>query len=296
MLKQTVRDFLDDDCPTMAAALAYYITFSLPALLFLILTVVGLVMDPRTVQERLLNEFGGLIGAQGAQQIETMVSSAEARASGGTFKVLLGIGALIFGATGAFMQLQKALNRAWEVKADPKQSGVKGFLMKRLLSFGLLLTVALLMMVALVVSAVLSAIGDYIGERLGGIPEVVLQGTELLISFAVLAALFAIIFRYLPDARISWRDTWVGATFTAVLFVVGKFAIGLYLGRSQPGTAFGAAGALAIILVWVYYSSMIVLLGAEFTQVWSARKGKGIRSENAVRPRPEDKTDVRRFV
>jgi membrane protein len=295
MVKQLVRDFLDDDCPTMAAALAYYITFSLPALLYLLLTVVGFVIDPRTVQERLLNEFGGMIGTEGAKQIETMVSSAATRASGGAFKVLLGIGALIFGATGAFMQLQKALNRAWEVKPDPKQGGIKGFLMKRLLSFGLLLTVALLMMVALVVSAILAALGDYIGAHLGGVPDIVLHAVQLIVTFAVLTALFAIIFKYLPDAETAWRDTWIGAAFTAALFVIGKFAIGYYLGRSRPGTAFGAAGALAIILVWVYYSSMIVLLGAEFTQGWATRRGRGIQPEGGA-VRAGDPTDVRRFV
>lgn len=279
MLKQVIRDFREDDCPTMAAALAYYITFSLPALLFLLLTVAGLVIDPDAVQERLVAEFGGLIGTESAQQIEGMITSAASRASGGAFKVVIGIAALIFGATGALVQLQHALNRAWEVKPDPRQGGVRNFIMKRVLSLGLILTVGFLLIVSLAVSALLTAMGDYIGARLGGIPEAVLQAAQLIFSLAVLTAAFALIFKLLPDAETSWRDTWIGAFITVLLFTVGKFVIGYYLGRSSPGTSFGAAGALAVILIWVYYSSMIVLFGAEFTQVWANRKGAGIKPE-----------------
>jgi membrane protein len=282
LLETTVRDFLDDDCPTNAAALAYYAVFSLPAVLFLLIFVVGLVIDPATVQERIVGEFGGLFGAGGGQQIESMVRSAQDKTTGSGIKVALSIAMLIFGASGAFMQLQKALNRAWEVKPDPKQGGIRNFITKRVLSFGILLTLAFLMLVSLAVSALLTAMGDFIGARAGGVPEVVLQIVQLVISLAVITALFAVIFKVLPDAEIRWKAVWIGAVVTAVLFTIGKFAIGIYLGKSDPGNAFGAAGALAVIMLWIYYSAMIVLLGAEFTQAWSRGHGAGIRPEKGA--------------
>ena len=282
VLKKVFKDFLDDDCPSLAAALAYYTVFALPAVLFLLLTVVGLFIDPRSVQERLVGEFGGLIGPKGAATIETMVASASTKASGNALRVVLGVAMLLFGATGAFMQLQKALNRAWEVKPDPKQGGIKNFLLKRLLSFGVLLTLAFLMIVSLVASALIAAFGNYLGNLVGGLAPVLLQGLQFVLSFVILAVLFGVIFKYLPDAEISWRDARVGGLVTAALFSIGKFAIGYYLGRSDPGSAFGAAGALAIILVWVYYTSMIMLVGAEFTQGWAFRRGEGIRPEKGA--------------
>lgn len=282
-IKTVVRDFLDDDCPTMAAALAYYAVFSLPAVLFLLVFVIGLLIDPRTVQEQIVNQFGGLIGNSSGQQLETMMRSAQEKTSGGGLRVLLGIAVLIVGASGAFTQLQKALNRAWEVEPDPAQGGIKPFLMKRLLSLGILLTLAFLLLVSLTVSAILSALGDYIAGLLGGIPEFVLYASQLVVSFAVIAALFAVIFKVLPDAQLGWRDVWGGALVTTTLFVIGKFLIGYYLGRSDPGNAFGAAGALAVIMIWIYYSSMIVLLGAEFTQAWAAKKGRHVQPEPGAR-------------
>lgn len=282
LIKRALRDFMDDDCPSLAAALAYYTVFALPAVLFLLLVMIGLVIDPAAVQEKLVSQFGGMLGAKGAAEIETMVLSASARAEGGGLKVMASIGMLVFGASGAFLQLQKALNRAWEVRPDPRQGGIRNFLMKRVLSFGLLLTVAFLMIVSLFVSALLTAFGEYLGSLLGGVSDVLLQILQLALSFVVLAFLFAVIFKYLPDADVSWRATRTGALVTAALFTAGKFAIGFYLGRSDPGSAFGAAGALAIVLVWVYYSSMIVLLGAEFTQAWAVARGESIRPERGA--------------
>jgi membrane protein len=204
--------------------------------------------------------------------------------------VLSGL-ALILGASGAFGQLQAALNRAWEVAPDPQQGGLKAFLLKRVFSFGMILSVAFLLLVSLVVSASLSAFGDALGGMLpDGVSATLLQVLNQVVSVAAVTVLFAAIFKVLPDARVALRDIWVGAAVTAVLFVVGKFLIGFYLGRSNPGEAFGAAGSLALMLVWIYYSSMILLFGAEFTQAWAEARGGGIAPERgAVRVVQEKK-------
>ena len=180
---------------------------------------------------------------------------------------LLGVAALLVGATGAFLQLQASLNKAWEVKPDPKQGGIKQFIRKRLFSFGMILVIAFLLLVSLVVSALISALGHMLQSLLpGGVSEVLLYLVDLVVSLAVITSVFATMFKVLPDAEIAWKDVWPGAVVTAVLFVLGKFLIGFYLGRSNPGEAFGAAGALALILAWIYYSSLILLFGAEFTE------------------------------
>ena len=278
LIRQSVQDFNDDDCPTMAAALSYYTIFSLPPLLVLILLLLGAVMDQRDVQNALEGQIGNLMGPAGREQITTILSEAHLPGSKGILATALGIGALLLGATGAFGQLQAALNRAWEVKPDPAQGGLRSFILKRVFSFGMVLGVAFLLLVSLVVSAALSALGNALGGALpGGLDEWVGQLLNLAVSFAVITLLFATIFKVLPDARVPWRDIWPGAAVTALLFTVGKFLIGFYLGRTNPGVAFGAAGSLAVMLVWIYYSSMIILFGAEFTQVWADRKGAGIK-------------------
>lgn len=274
-LRQLSKDFSEDECTTQAAALAYYTVFSLPALLFLIVTLVSVLVDPGKVEQKLASEVGGMAGADAAEAIGTMLTSARARTEGGTLRLIIGLGMLVFGATGAFMQLQQALNRAWEVR--PGSQGVKQFLLKRLLSFGFILAVGFLLLVSLVLSAVVSGFADSLSSLIGGVPPVVLTVVQTVLSLIVIAVLFALIFKVLPDADVAWRDAAIGGVFTAVLFTIGKFAIGLYLGKSAPGSAFGAGSALAAILVWIYYSSIIVLLGAEFTQLWATRRGSGIR-------------------
>jgi membrane protein len=218
-----------------------------------------------------------------------MVLSADRSSADGVVPTVLGILALLFGATGAFGALQSALNRVWEVKPDPRRGGIKSFLGKRLLSLGMAGTIAFLLLVSLVVSAALSAFGDQLGAMLGGISGPVMQGAQVLVSLAVVTVLFAAIFKILPDAHVAWRDVWSGALFTTVLFVAGKFVIGFYLSRAEPDSSFGAAGALAVILIWVYYSAMILFLGAEFTQVWATEKGRGIEPEDGA-VRVETKT------
>jgi membrane protein len=282
MLKDTIKDFSDDECPRMAAALSYYTVFALPPLLILLLLIAGAVFDPAQVQEAIQTQMGNLMGASGAEEIGNIINQAD-RPGGRGIKAVLGVGALILGATGAFLQLQSALNRAWEVEPDPNAGGLKNFVFKRLLSLGMILGIAFLLLVSLALSAAISAVGGFAGRLIPGASEAILFLFENLITFVVIMGLFGCMFKVLPDARIDWRDVWVGAGVTALLFTIGKFALGFYLGRSNPGEAFGAAGSLALVLVWIYYSSMIVLFGAEFTQQWAVNRGSGIEPEEGAR-------------
>jgi membrane protein len=223
------------------------------------------------------------MGPTATEQIRNILEQAQAPGSGSGVTAVLSVLALLLGATGAFGQLQAALNRSWEVAPDPDKGGIKQFLLKRVFSFGMILSVAFLLLVSLVLSAALTAFGGALGSMLpDGVSATLLQVVNQLVSLVVIAVLFAALFKVLPDARVAWRDVWVGGAVTALLFVLGKFLIGLYLGRSNPGQAFGAAGSLAVLLVWIYYSSMILLLGAEFTQLWAERKGQGIAPERGA--------------
>ncbi len=285
LLKNTVNEFINDDCSTMAAALSYYTVFSLPPLLYLVIRLTSLFFDPADIHGQVEKQIGNLIGSQGTDAIRTMLENANASPGSGAVGTTLGLAAILVGASGAFVQLQSALNRAWGVEPDPAQGGVRSFVSKRILGFGLILVLAFLLLVSLVVSAAVSAFGDYL-VRLSpdAISGAVLQVVNFGVSLVVIGLLIAAIFKFLPDAILEWKDIWVGAAITAVLFVLGKTLIGLYLGNSNPVSAYGAAASLAIVFVWVYYSSMIILLGAEFTQVWAHEYGTEIRPEaNAVR-------------
>lgn len=282
-LKSTVGSFLDDHCLQMAAALSYYTVFSLPSLLVLLILLGSLFRQSGNFEARLAEEIGSLMGPQAAGQIRTVIENVTLPGAGSWVSWSLGVTALLFGATGAFVQLQRALNTAWEVEPGPGQSLVKGFLSKRLLSLGMILTVGFFLLVSLVLSAVVSAAGDAI-SRLGPswASSAILQSMELGTSLFLFTILSAAIFVVLPDAEVSWRDVWIGAFFTSLLFVVGKFLIGFYLGRQNPGSAFGAAGSLIMVLAWVYYSATIFLFGTEFTQSWAAVKGRHIRPEEGA--------------
>ena len=279
LLKTTVRDFMEDECPRMAAALSYYTVFALPPLLLLLLAIAGTFWSPQEVARAIQNQVSGLMGPAGASEIQQILESGERVRDKQGWALPLSVAGLLFGASGAFSQLQGALNRAWEVGPDPAQGGIKRFLVKRLFSFGMVLGVAFLLLVSLVLSAALEGFGNILGGMLGGASESMLQMLHLAISAVVFTGLFATIFKVLPDAEVEWRDVGIGAVFTTLLFIVGKFAIGVYLGQSDPGSAFGAAGSLAVMLVWIYYASMILLLGAEFTQAWAHRRGGGIEPE-----------------
>ena len=279
LLKDTFKDFGDDECSVRAAALAYFTVFALPPLLTLLIMLAGMVWDAQDVQKALTSQFSGMMGQSGGEQIGTIITQSHRLGSGGVFATLLSIAGLVFGATGAFIQLQDALNRAWEVKPDPTRGGIMLFITKRMLSLGMVLGIGFLLAVSLALTAGVSAAGSAVG---GGVPEAVMHVVNFVLSFLVLGLLFAAMFKVLPDAEIAWRDIWVGAFVTAFLFVLGKFAIGLYLGRSSPGDAFGAAGALAVVLIWAYYSGMILLFGAEFTQQWAKQRGSGVQPEKGA--------------
>jgi membrane protein len=289
LLKESVRDFLKDDCMDSAAALSYYTIFSLPAILVLMLTLISAVMNPSDVRGGLEGQLQALMGPSAGEQIRTIIQQAEQKPDNGLIPTILGIAGLLFGATGAFGQLQKALNRAWNVEPDPNQGGWKNFLSKRVFSLGMILVVAFFLLVSLVISAALTGMGDRLSGFLpSGLSVPLLEALNMVISLAVITLLFAALFKVMPDAKISWRSVWVGAAFTAFLFVIGKFLIGFYLGQSNPGQAYGAAGSLAVLLLWVYYSALILLFGAEFTETWAERRGQGIEAEpGAVRVRRE---------
>ena len=283
LLKARVNGFSEDDCPSMAAALSYYTVFSLPPLLVLLLTIVGAVVDPRDIQGTIEAQMREAMGPAGAAQVRTILANADRLESGGALPAVVSVIALLLGATGVFGQLQAALNKAWGVAPDPSKGGLKSLLLKRMFGVGMVLGLAFILLVSLVVSAVLSAFGDELARFLPeGLSAPVLEAINFAGSLAVIALLFGAIFKVMPDARIAWSDVRVGALATALLFAAGKFALGLYLGRSNPGEAFGAAGALALMLVWIYYSSMIVLLGAEFTQAWAEHRGHRIRPEKGA--------------
>jgi membrane protein len=251
---------------------------------------VSAVMDPNDVRGGLESQMQNLMGPSAGEQVRTIIAESEQRPSSGLLPTLLGIAGLIFGATGAFGQLQKTLNRTWDVEPDPNQGGIKAFLSKRVFSLGIILVLAFFLLVSLVISAAVSGMGDRLSSALpSGLSGPVVEILNLVISLGAITLLFAAMFKILPDAKISWRSVWVGAAVTAVLFVLGKFAIGFYLGKSNPGEAYGAAGSLAVLLLWVYYSSLIVLFGAEFTETWAReRRGETIEPEpGAIRVKRE---------
>ena len=279
VLKRAATEFGEDECSVRAAALAYYTVFALPPLLVLLITIAGLIWDPNDVRTAIEGQFAGMLGAQAGGQIKEMIASADRPDRGGALSTILSVAGLLFGATGAFMQLQGALNRAWGVKPDPHSGGVRRFVTKRLLSLGMVLVIGFLVAVSLALTAALSAFVGILGT---GVPPSLLFALDLILAFAVLMALFALIFKVLPDATVQWRDVWIGAAVTAALFVVGKFAIGFYLGRGDKGDAFGAAGSLAVMLLWIYYAGMILLFGAEFTESWADAHGRRVKPEDGA--------------
>lgn len=255
-----------------------------------------MIFGRQAVQHEIQTQIQGLIGTGGASQIGAMVKNAGQHASTGIIGAILGIIALVAGASGAFSQLQSSLNQVWHVKPDPRTGGVKNFIAHRILSLGMILAIAFLLIVSLAVSAALSAFGHYVSSFLPhALSGPVLTAIWFVVSLIIIAALFAAIFKVLPDAKIASRDVWVGAGFTAILFTIGKFLIGMYLGHSSTATAYGAAGSFVLIVLWIYYSSLIVLFGAELTAVWSEAYSGGVKPKSgAVKVVSEEKIPPQR--
>jgi membrane protein len=286
VIKKTASDWLDDNAPRLAAALAYYALLSLAPLIVLALAVAGFAFSEEAARGGIARELSGLVGTAGGNAIENIVRSAKAPAAG-VLSTVGGIVVLLFGASGVFGELQSALNTIWEVAPRPGR-GLGGLIRDRLFSFAMVMGVAFLLLVSLIASAVLAGIGHFLSSTLPG-GEVLWQALNLLISLAIIASLFTVMFKTVPDAKVAWRDAWVGGAVTALLFTLGKFAIGLYLGKSAISSSYGAAGSLVLLVIWVYYSSSILLFGAEFTQVFASAYGSRIvPDKNAVEaPRTE---------
>jgi membrane protein len=275
-LKETLSEWRDDKALKLGAALSYYTVFSLPPLLVIVIALGSLIFSEEAVRQQIIGQIQSLVGEQSRQLIETMIAKTSAQ-KGSYVAAVIGVIVLLFGATGVFGELQDSLNMIWEVKRKPG-AGIRTFFRTRLLSLSLVVAIAFLLLVSLVVSAALAAFSDYLKGYFGkgDLLVVLLYLLNFLISLAVITFLFALMFKVLPDAEIPWRNVWVGAFFTALLFTIGKFLIGLYLGKSGLSSTYGAAGSLVLILLWVFYSSQILFLGAEFTQVYSRRKGEEI--------------------
>ena len=280
LLKAASKDWVEDKAPRLGAALAYYTVFSLAPLMLIVIAVAGFFFGQEAAQNQLVGQLRGMVGQQGAEALQSMIQNAS-KPSHGIVASIVGFAILLFGASGVFGQLQDSLNTIWEVKPKPGR-GIWGFIKSRFLSFAMVLGIGFLLLVSLVLTAVLAAVGGMF-EGVFGEMQFLFQAFNFLLSFAVITVLFAMIFKLLPDAEIAWRDVWVGAIITALLFTVGKILIGLYLGRGSATSAFGGAASLVVLLIWIYYSAQILFFGAEFTQVYAARFGSKVKpAENAV--------------
>jgi membrane protein len=284
LVSQTFKEWSDDKAPRLGAALSYYTVFSLAPVLILVISIAGLVFGKDAAEGRLVGELRGLLGTDSAEVVQTMLAKASKPAHG-VVSAIIGFFTLLLGATGVLIELQDALNTVWKVKPKPG-GGVREILRERLLSFGLILAFGFLLLVSLVLSAVLSGLGGAFSRF---IPGWVIFGYLLnyVVALAVTSALIASIYKILPDVKMAWRDVWVGAVVTSLLFQLGKFLIGLYVGKASVGSPFGAAGSLAVLLVWVYYSSQIILFGAEFTRVSAIRRGAHIVATSHADPAPD---------
>jgi membrane protein len=286
ILRRTLAGWWNDNVPRLGASLAYYTLFALAPILIVAIAVAGVFFGAEAVQREVTAQIGALVGEEGARAVQAMLEGAYQRSENG-IATAIGLITFFLGATGAFLELQTALNAIWRVKPKP-DAGLKEMLLQRVLSFGLVIGVGFVLLVSLLVSAGLSALNRYIGAIFPDI-ALVWQGVNTLVSLGVVTLLFAMIYQFLPDAQLRLRDVWVGALVTAGLFSVGKFLIGLYLGTSGVATSYGAAGSVVVLLIWVYYSAQIVLLGAEFTRAYVERfGGRPPPSEHATKdPAPE---------
>lgn len=270
LVGQTFHHWLKDYAPSMGAALAYYSFFSMAPLLLLVVALAGLVYGQDAARGHLMLELSGLVGEDAARSIQAVVASARSPVQSWAAAVL-SAGVVLVGATSVFAELQDAMDRIWRAPPRPN-GGVLALLNDRLLSFGMILGLAFLLLVSLVISAAVTAMGQWWGNAFGEWLALA-QAANLVTGFAITTTVFAMIYKFMPRVRVAWRDVWIGALVTALLFSLGRYLIGLYLGRSGMASAYGAAGSLVIVLVWVYYSAQAFLLGAEFTWVYACTHG-----------------------
>lgn len=281
-LKTTINEWVEAEPFQLAAALSYYTLFSLAPLLLIAIGVAGFVFGREAAQNQIVETLQGMIGQDSANAVQEMIQASNDKPKTGMFSTIIGFVALLFGAGGVVGQLQTSLNKIWEVTPKPGQ-GIWGFFRQRFFSFAMVLAIGFLLLVSLVVTAVLSSFTGMLSSFLGD-ATFVAHAIDILVSFGFVTLLFALIYKYVPDIEIQWRDVWVGAALTSILFTIGKYLIGLYIGTSGVNSTFGAAGSLITILVWVYYSSLIFFLGAEFTRVYATQYGSGVApAENAQR-------------
>jgi membrane protein len=258
----------------LGAALAYYTAFSLAPLLILTIAIAGLVFGKEAAQGQIVGQLSGVMGRPAAQVTQNMLEAAN-KPSSGVVATVIGLFSLLIGASGVMTEMKDALNRIWKVEGG---TGLSGFLRTKLKAISMVLAVGFLLLVSLVFSAALSAVGKYF-EGILPIPEVALQAINVVVSYGVVTFMFAILFKFLPDARVRWHDVWIGSLMTSGLFVLGKFGLELYLGKGAIGSSYGAAGAILIVLAWVYYSAQILYFGAAFTKVYAERFGSGVKPD-----------------
>ena len=270
-LKQTFKEWTDSDATRASASLAYYAIFSIPGLLIIIIWIAGNFFGEEAIRGEITNQFGSMMGADVAKSIEELITSALIDKQN-IFMKVVGVFSLVFGATTIFFQLQKALNDLWDVQPAPKKAIVK-FLLDRANSLGMILVIGFLLMITMVLSSAISLLNNFITFRLGLETYILMEIVNYVIGFILVVAVFAFMFKVLPDVEISWRSVWVGALLTAVLFTIGKMLLSLYFGELKPTSAFGKAGTIILIMMWINYSCMLIFFGAEFTKVYSIKKG-----------------------
>ncbi|HYG04240.1 MAG TPA: YihY/virulence factor BrkB family protein [Chryseosolibacter sp.] len=275
LLKKTFKVYIEREPFNNAIIIAYYTIFSLPGLLVIIINLAGYFFGQEAVTNQISTQLGGIIGGDTAKTIQEMVAKAST-SDGTVLATVLSVATLIFGATGVFYQLQQILNKMWEVAPKPKQKILK-LVKDRVFSFGLILVIGFLLLVSLVLSAAVTAVSDWFSHRISDGMSFLFKAIDIIVSLGIITTLFAAIYKFLPDAKIRWKDVWIGAVMTSVLFVIAKFALGVYFAKSDPGSTYGAAGTIILILLWVTYAGMILLFGAEFTKVYADTYGVDIQ-------------------
>lgn len=280
LLKDTYISWDKNDPWAKSAIIAYYALFSLPSLLIIIVYLAGLFFGQEAVEGRITSEISGLVGESSADLVETMIVNS-ALSNNSVIFIIFGVGVLIFGATGVFFQLQKALNDIWSVRA--KKNNLVSTLKRRAVAFGLILAIGLLMLISLVISSAINAFSDFIGRYYADLSAGLVQVLTFMVTQIIVTSLFASIFTVLPDVKIRWKTNLIGAFMTSLLFLIGKYLIGFYFAKSDPASAYGAAGSVVLLLLWIYYTCLIMFFGAEFTVNWALHRNIKIEpSENAT--------------